>query len=209
MEVLKIDNKESLDIAAEMIKGGGVIVYPTDTVYGLGADFQNEKAVKRIFEIKKKQEFSPLLLIVPDVCKAERLAFIDEKTRNILSKIWPGPVTVVLKRKDDILDVVTTGKETIAIRVPNHKPSISLAEKCGGVLISTSANVSGQLPTGKISEIIETFSREGIQPDLIIDAGDLKESLPSTVLDLSESKPKILREGAFSREDLIKAGVEL
>jgi len=169
-----------MEKALKVLKDGGVIVFPTDTVYGLLADYNNEKAIKRIYQIKKRDK-KPLPVFVKDIEMAKKLAIMSSKTEEFLNKVWPGKVTVILKKKD--------GSGTIGLRVPDYPLLNELLEKINKPLAQTSANISGK---GSLYQI-EKVKKQIKGADLIVDVGDLSRSLPSTVIDLINNK--ILRKG--------------
>jgi len=209
MKILKInpenlrESRGAIEEAISVIKRGGVIVFPTDTVYGLGADATNEGAVKKIFKIKKRPEDKPVPLLISDLEMAKKLSYFDKKTEEILLSVWPGSITVLLQAKGGILPwLITAGRQTIGLRIPDYKIAHFLAVKCGVPLVATSANMSGKPASNKISEVIAQFEKASYKPDLILDAGDLKHSEPSTVLDLSKGKPIISRVGLVNKKKL-------
>lgn len=182
----------------ESIKKGEVLILPTDTVYGLIADATNEKAVEKLFKIKKRKLKKPIPIFVKDIKMARDVALIDKEQGKFLKGIWPGKVTVVLKRRKE-LKMYGVDKRTIALRIPRYKLMDVLLKKINRPLTGTSANISGKPASTKIKEVISQFKNQppttggGGQPDLIIDAGNLPKSRPSRVIDLTEKKPKILR----------------
>ena len=202
MEILKLNSKNLKEISkkvASLIKKGKVIVYPTDTVYGLICDTGNKKAVQKIFKIKNRSFKKPLPVFVKDIKMAKILAKIDKKQEGFLKKVWPGKTTVVLERKKG-KEIYGVDKKTIAIRIPEYKPLNDLLENINYPLAETSANISGKPAPGDIKEIVKQFTlRRGSgqggkknQPDLIIDGGTLSKK-SSTVVDLTKATPKILR----------------
>ncbi len=209
MRIIEISFKNLNQVAEEivrLIRKGGIIVYPTDTIYGLIADATNGKAVKKVLEIKKRRSRKPLPIFVKDVKIAKALAQIDREQQKFLTKIWPGEVTVVLKRREDCgLPKILFGKtKTIGLRIPKHKLVNILLEKINKPLVGTSANISGRPGSTKIKKVLTQFKNKRYQPDLVIDAGNLKLSKPSTVVDLTGSNPRILRTGELSKEELLK-----
>ena len=210
MDIIKVNpenlraSQYGIQKAAEIILRGGVVVAPTDTVYGLLADATREEVAKRIFKIKKRAETKPLPLIVRDIEMAKKLAFIDKRLEKILSIIWPGAVTVILEKKFNLPEIVTAHRRTIGLRIPDYKMINLLMEIVGRPLIATSANISEEPATNKINEILIRFRKEFLHPNLFLDAGDLKASEPSTVLDLSAPKPKIVRIGPVSPKKLME-----
>ena len=198
------ESKEAIEEAVEVIRKGGVIVYPTDTLYGLGADATNEVAVRRVFKIKKRPETKPVPVIISDLEMAKKLAYFDKKIEKILFSIWPEAVTVLLEKKYTLPEIVTAGQRMIALRLPDYKIAHFLVVKSGVPLIATSANISDQPASNKIKEVLKQFAGGYYKPDLVLDAGDLKFSQASTILDLSRDKPKILRVGPVSKKKLFE-----
>ena len=179
--------------AAEIIKKGGVTVFPTDTVYGLLADARNEKAINKIFKIKKRLKTKPLGIFVKDLAMAKKHAFIDAKQEKFLKKNWPGKITAILKSKNNLPKGLAAGSRTIGIRISDCELIDSLFEKINFPLAQTSANISGKEATTKINEVLEQFTGEKTKPDLIMDAGDLFKNKPSKIVDLTKEKPLTIR----------------
>lgn len=181
MEIIKPDIKRAL----KAIKEGKVLVCPTDTVYGLICDLKNKKVVQRLYKIKKRPKNKPFPVFVSDIEMAKKLADIDPRQEEFLKKVWPGTVTAILKSKRK--------KGTIGIRVPNYEWLLNLVKQLGRPLAESSANISGRPASTKIKEVLKQFEERKYQPDLVIDAGNLKKSKPSKVIDLTIWPPKILR----------------
>jgi L-threonylcarbamoyladenylate synthase len=187
MEIVKIKkqgDKKILDKSVKIIKNGGVIICPTDTIYGLICDYKNKKSVNKVFKIKKRNKKKLLPVFVKDIKMAKKMALISKEQEIILKKIWPGKITAVLSDKKG-------GK--IGLRMPNYKFVLQLLNKTGRPLTATSANISGRPGSGDIKKIAKQFNNSKFQSDLIIDAGKLKRSKPSTVIDFTFNPPKILR----------------
>ena len=186
MRILKI-KKQNLDkIVKEVVKSikdGQVIVCPTDTVYGLICDATNKKAVNKLFKIKKRLAKKPIPIFVKDIKMAKKIAAINKTQEAFLKKVWPGKITVVLKKKN----------KTIGLRIPDYKLINQLLSIINRPLTGTSANISGKPASTKIKEVLKQFKNQPYQPDLILDAGNLKKSRPSIVIDLTVLPPKILR----------------
>lgn len=176
--------------AAEIIKKNGIVIYPTETVYGIGADIFSEDALKKVFEIKKREPDKPVSVAVSDFGMMDELAYIGERERRFIEKFLPGPVTVLLRKKEKVPDMLTSGSGLVGIRYPDHEITIKLIKLAGVPITSTSANVSGEAPPRRVEEI-------KICADYIIDGGELKGE-PSTVVDLVNRK--ILRKGAKYEE---------
>jgi len=187
MEILKLkgpDHREVLNKAAEAVREGKILVCPTDTVYGLICDAGNRKALKRLFEVKSRDKNKPVPLFVKDMKMAKKIARIDKEQELFLKKVWPGKLTAVLKSKKG---------GTVGLRIPDYKFINQLLLETGRPLTGTSANISGIPGSTKIKEVVSQFQGRKNQPDLIINAGNLKKSQTSTVVDLTVLPPKIIR----------------
>ncbi len=210
MKILKInpenlrDSEEAIIEAAKMMLRGGTVVFPTDTVYGLGCDATNEAAIKKIYKIKKRSEQKPLTAIVRDIAMIKKIAFLDSRLEKTIGEVVPGALTIVLEKKFNLPPILTGGKKTIALRVPDYKLTHWLSENMGRPYCGTSANISGKPATTKIGEILKYFEKAAVKPDIILDAGDLKFSEPSTILDLTQAQPKITRVGPVSKDKLLE-----
>ncbi len=180
MEVMK----PNLQKAVKAVKIGKVLVCPTDTVYGLICDPANSKAMEKLFLIKQRPKNKPIPVFVKDIKMAKEFVEINKKQEGFLKKVWPGAVTAVLRFKKN--------GGTIGVRIPGYKFVLDLVGRIGP-LAETSANISGEPATTKIKEVIKYFKGRKYQPDLILDAGDLKPAKPSRVIDLTGPGPVILR----------------
>jgi L-threonylcarbamoyladenylate synthase len=187
-----------------VIKKGQVIIYPTDTVYGLGVNALDEKAVKKIFEIKGRDFNKPISIIVKSIEMAKEMANFGKDIEKILEKILPGPVTVILYKKKILPNILTGGSKKIGLRVPDYKFTQILMENLDFPITTTSANISGEPSSGNIKDILNQFKNQKSKPVLILDAGTLPEKQPSTVLDLTGPEPKILRTGPVTKNELKK-----
>lgn len=181
MEIIKPDLKKT----AQAIKGGKVVICPTDTVYGLLCDAVNKKAVDKLFKIKKRPKEKQIPIFVKDIRMAKKLAKISKEQEKFLKTVWPGKTTVVLRKKNQ--------KGTIGLRIPKHKFVLDLMRRLGRSLTGTSANISGRPASTKIKEVLRQFRSQECQPDLVVDTGNLPRSKPSIVIDLTIWPPKILR----------------
>lgn len=224
MKIIQIDiNKDyvyALKEAVSVLFSGGVIICPTDTLYGIGCNALDKKAVKKIFETKERPLSKPLPIVIRSIKWAKELAYISKRNEKTLHKIWPlgegssrrnsdgialGQVTAVLPKKEIIPDILTSGHKTVGMRIPNYQLTSELLKLFGYPIALTSANLSGDEPSQDINDIIEIFSKRLTrQPDLVLDAGILPKSEPSTVLDLTTDKPKILRVGPSKPEEFLK-----
>lgn len=208
MKVIQVDlNRDYSDAireAVDVLNNGGVVVYPTDTLYGLGANALNAEAVEKVFAIKGRELSKPMPIIAKNLVWAEELAHISPRNQAILKKAWPGKFTAVLPKKNIVPDVVNSGTSSIGIRIPDFVFTDKLLGKFGYPLTATSANVSGHEPTNSIDKIVEIFSKRAVRPDLVLDAGVLPKSDPSIIVDLTTRKPKVLRISPTSPDTLLK-----
>ena len=183
--------------ASEAISNGGVIAFRTDTFYGLGANPFNRAAVTRIRELKGRDDNKPILLLISDPDQVERLISARSHEFNIAARrFWPGPLTIIGAAVAALPEEITSGTGTVGVRLPADETVRELVRECGGVLTATSANPSGSEPARSAQEVAEYFPR-GL--DLIVDGGEVSATEPSTVLDVSASPPRVVREGAISQ----------
>ncbi|HXG00866.1 MAG TPA: L-threonylcarbamoyladenylate synthase [Bacteroidota bacterium] len=190
----------ALEEASNVIQGGGVIVYPTETLYGIGADALNATAVQKVLAAKKRKDDKPLLAIVHSremLCRIA--ASIPETAERLMEAFWPGPLTLIFVASADVPKELTQSTGTIGVRIPSHRFCLDLAERCGCPITSTSANISGE-PVHRTIEEIRQALNEGI--DLFVDAGTLPESKPSTVVSVVHDPPRLLREGVIDLDRL-------
>lgn len=207
MKILKAA-KNAIPKIQQSLQKGEVIIFPTDTVYGLICDATNKKAIDKLFEIKKRPFKKPIGIFVKEIEMAKRFAKIDERQEKFLRKLGKklAKITFIFKKKNyetrtgNLSGLVGAG-ETIGIRIPDYKLIKDLFEKIDFPLAQTSANISGQPATTKIKEVLEQFEAEGSRPDLLLDAGNLPEAKPSTVVDLTAQEPRILRKGEITLDN--------
>ncbi|MFC1553562.1 L-threonylcarbamoyladenylate synthase [candidate division KSB1 bacterium] len=201
MKKISTENfEDAVGKTVSALKRGEIIVYPTETVYGIGADCTNESAVNRLYLIKKRDPQKPVLLVAADVDMVkDYVKDISDMSKKIIESFWPGPLTVVFKAGDSISGNLTAGTGTIGIRVPDNRFCREMSCGLGKPVVSTSANISGEKFCSKIEDISEDVL---MSVDLIIDAGKTKEGIPSTVISLTGEKPVIIRQGAVSEENL-------
>lgn len=194
--------KRQIKLAVEVLKRGGLVAYPTDTVYGLGANPLNERAVSRIYEIKNRPRNLPLPLLLADKSDLLKVALIvPEIAWRLVEQFWPGGLTLVVKKNAWVPDSITAGGDTVAVRIPDHPVTIALIRGLGNPIVGTSANLSGK-PSPVTAEEVRT--QLGNKVDLIVDGGRCPGGIESTVVDVSSASPAIIREGAVSREDITK-----
>ena len=191
----------TIDEAAAILGNGGLVAFPTETVYGLGADARNERAVARIFAVKDRPQFNPLIVHVKDTDAAARYAEVDARARALAARYWPGPLTLVLPRRGDsgLSLLVSAGLDTVALRVPAHACAQALLAAFDGPIAAPSANPSGAVSPTRAGHVAESLDGE---PDLIIDDGACSIGLESTVVDVSSRDLCVLRHGAVTQEEL-------
>ena len=183
-------NRDSLKKTAETLKAGGVIIFPTETVYGIGCLAANQEAVKRVFKIKQRPLDKPLQILIADLKQAEQLAQeLKGKALELARKYWPGPLTLVIKKKSSVSDLITARKDSVGLRMPKSDKLLELI-KAVGPLAASSANLSGEPDPTSAQEV-------KIEADLLLDGGKCKLSQASTVVDVSVDPPLILREGVI------------
>ena len=199
---VKKANKENISEAAEIIKQGGLVAFPTETVYGLGADGLNPIAVAKIFEVKKRPSFNPLILHISDKNSLEKYSIVrNGKVDRLINKFWPGPLTLVLPKTNLVPDIVTSGNLTVAIRMPNHPVALQLINECGTTIAAPSANRFGHLsPT----EALHVAKYLGNKVDLILDGGKCSVGIESTILQFVNNEFYLLRPGGLSKEEIEK-----
>ncbi|HNS25176.1 MAG: L-threonylcarbamoyladenylate synthase [Euryarchaeota archaeon] len=176
--------------AQMVLKEGGLVVYPTDTLYGLGANIFQEEAVKRVYHVKKRSPEKPLSICISRVQDLQRVAHMDLKSFQLANKLLPGPYTLVVKKNPQIPYLITAGSDKVGIRIPDHPICRVLSMEFP--ITTTSANISGEEAPLEVDELVNLFQD---QVDLYLDAGDA-QPFHSTVIDLTTSPPTILREGA-------------
>jgi L-threonylcarbamoyladenylate synthase len=186
--------------AIEILKKGGIVAFPTDTVYGLGGDVFNMAAIERIYEVKRRSRNLPLPVLLADIGQLEDIvASVSETARCLMSHFWPGGLTLVLPKKDTLPDIITAGSSKVAVRIPDHAIPLSLIRGLGAPIIGTSANISDK-PSPVTAEEVE--QQLGGRVDLIIDMGKCPGRLESTVVDVTGKVPVILRRGVIPEDEI-------
>lgn len=192
---------QALAQAADLIRQGKLVAFPTETVYGLGADATNDKAVAMIYEAKGRPQFNPLIVHVAEPTELDDLVIRNETAQLLTSIFWPGPLTLVLPRasRSPISLLASAGLETLAVRCPNHPVAQKLIQLAGKPIAAPSANISGGLSPTEASHVADSL---GDKVDFILDGGHSRVGVESTVLDLTGKVPTILRHGGVTYEDL-------
>ncbi len=200
VNILPISN-QSIDIAAEALRHGDLVAFPTETVYGLGGDATNDKAVARIFDAKGRPRFNPLIVHFPDRDAAERCVTVNAAAEALASRFWPGALTLVLPRRKDcrLSLLVSAGLDTVAVRVPAHPDAQRLLRAAGIPVAAPSANRSGRLSPTTAAHVAEDL---GNRVAMILDGGPCEIGLESTVVDLSGPRRAILRQGGLAQEEI-------
>ncbi|MBE5922834.1 MAG: threonylcarbamoyl-AMP synthase [Lachnospiraceae bacterium] len=192
-------DEEVLKEAAECLKSGGLVAFPTETVYGLGADGLNPEASKKIYAAKGRPSDNPLIVHIAEVDALEKLAYPNDMAYTLAQAFWPGPLTMVLPKKDIVPKETTGGLDTVAIRMPSHPAALSLIRQSGVYVAAPSANISGRPSPTKASHVIEDMDG---RIDYIIDGGDVGIGIESTIVDLTSDIPTILRPGYITKKML-------
>lgn len=196
--IIKAD-LEGLAKAAAVIAEGGIICFPTDTVYGLGCNPLNASATERV-AIVKGGRTKPMPILVRQIQDAERLGYISENGRKLAQKFWPGPLTIVVRAKG-LLPKIIAPSGTVGLRSPKHVICQGLLGLCSGVLLGTSANIAGRAPATTAADAASAFG-DGV--DLVLDGGKSPLGVASTVVDLTKKRLVVLREGPVGKKDLLK-----
>jgi L-threonylcarbamoyladenylate synthase len=204
--VKKIDSHapqaDAISDAAAIIQKGGVVAFPTRCLYGLGADAFNPDAVDRVFDIKQRCAQNPILVLIENLLQLEHLVKrIPDVASGLMARFWPGRITIVFEAKDTLPLNLTAQSGKIGVRIPGHRAALALVKAVQVPITGTSANLSGRPGCDHIKNLEPQIAE---QLDLILDAGNLIGGRGSTIVDVSEGKPKILREGVISRQDIMK-----
>jgi L-threonylcarbamoyladenylate synthase len=189
----------AIDEAAAALAAGRLVAFPTETVYGLGADSTSDAAVARLYEAKGRPVFNPLIAHVPDLAAAERLVTFTDSARRLARAFWPGPLTLVLPRAAGcpVSLLASAGLDTLAVRIPDHPLALALLRAVGRPLVAPSANPSGQLSPTTAGHVREAL---GDKVALVLDGGPCRVGIESTVVDLSGKRPALLRPGGVPAE---------
>lgn len=206
MITLKIDpdnpDMKAIRAAADAIRDGKLVVFPTETVYGLAADALNEDAVKKVFDAKGRADREPLPVQVGGLgAVAQAAEFMPENVKPLAELYWPGPLTLVLTKNASVPSIVTSGRETIGVRVSDHPVALALAKEVGSPIIATSANVSGDPPATNAMDAVKEI---GASVEILLDGGESRLGKSSTVVDVTVTPARVLRRGSLSVDDIRK-----
>ena len=197
----KIDN-EKLKEAAQAIKDGKIAVFPTETVYGIGADCLNEEAIKKLYKAKRRPLTQKISILVGSIQMLEEVTKnITNAERALINKFFPGPLTLILHKKDIIPYILTNNEEVVGFRMPTNEIALELINSLGNPIATSSANKAGEPSGVKIENIMETFKNE---VDVYIDGGKSKIGIGSTIVQIIDEKPIIIREGIITKKEIEK-----
>ena len=188
--------------AIKILNDGGIIVFPTETVYGLGANAEDDAAVLKIFNIKKRPKFNPLICHFKNIKSVKKQALFTNDAKKLTEKFWPGPLTIILKKRNDstISNIASSGLKTVACRIPSNQIVKKIFKNFNGIIAAPSANISSKLSATSKKHVLNNFGNK----IYIIDGGKTVYGIESTVIDLTEKIPKILRYGAIDKEEIKK-----
>ena len=194
---------ESIPLAAQVILNGGVIVYPTETVYGLGANAMDAKAIQRVFELKRRDKAKPILVLIPGHETVEEITrSVPEDAEVLMRKFWPGPLTIIFKASPIVSPILTARSGKVGVRLSSNQFCRELLSICKIPITSTSANLTGEPNT----DSIESVNRRVLDSvDLIVDSGKLGSPIPSTVVDVTTGKIRLVREGVIAFDEVERA----
>ena len=198
-EMIQKDNDQSRSEAARIISNGGVIAFRTDTFYGLGADPLNPEAIRKLRELKGREDDKPILLLISDLDEVDKFVAQSDFFKFVAARHWPAPLTLIGVSLPHVPIELTAGTNSLGLRLPDDEHVRDFVRACGGALTATSANISGQ-PPARTAQEVQSYFPDGLE--MIIDAGHVSISEPSTVLDLSDRDPRVIREGAIPLEEL-------
>lgn len=196
--------QENVNIASDILKNGGIGIFPTDTVYGIGCDFQNITSLKKIFEIKERNFNKPINILVSNKEMINKLVKdINPIEKILIDNFWPGPFTIIFNKTSLVPDILTSGLNTVGIRMPKNNICLDLIDEFGSPLATSSANISNENPTSVIDEnLIKNFENK---VDFILDSGKIDGGIPSTIVRVeNDNKINILREGPISFNDIME-----
>ena len=190
-----IENEGIIKEAAGIIKRGGVLIFPTETVYGVGADAFNEKACRRIYEIKNRPAHKPLIVLISYIKDVDRVASdVPDEARNLMEKYWPGPLSIILKKNEDLPDVVTAGTDTVAVRLTSNEVLRKIISEAECPIVAPSANISGKPFNVRAKDTVQDF--EGLVDMIVEDDGSVS-GVESTIVYMCGGHHKLIREGAI------------
>ena len=193
-------NENELDNCIEVLRNGGIVIFPTETVYGIGTNAYCENSVEKIYEIKERPEEKPLSILISNVNEIRKYAIINNSMEEqIIKNFMPGPITIILEKRPEVFDYITSGKNTIGIRIPDNKIILKILEALKLPIVAPSANISGH-PSGiELNEILPDFENK---VDICIDGGKSELSESSTIVQVVDNEIKVLRQGKILKQDI-------
>ena len=198
--IKKTTDEDAISIACGILQSGGLVAFPTETVYGLGGDGLNSESSMKIYSAKGRPSDNPLIIHIAEMTDVEKLASeISPKARTLMEAFWPGPLTVILKKRPEVPDTTTGGLDTVAIRMPSHPDAARLIKESGVLIAAPSANTSGRPSPTTAEHVIEDMNG---RIDMILDGGPVGIGIESTIVDMTGDKPVILRPGFITKKDL-------
>ena len=196
---MKLDcNEKDIEKTAQIIEKGGIVIFPTDTVYGIGCNPYNKNSVKKIYELKSRAKIKSLPVLAYSLDIVKEIALIDEFTEKIIKKYWPGPLTLILKLTDQKLKKSLDLENKIAVRIPDSKCTLKLLEKCK-LLVGTSANISGNSSYTNPEDCIKDIKNY----DIFLNGGTITSKGESTIIEIENEEIKIIREGSLKIKDIM------
>ena len=198
--IRKTTDPDAFILACDILKSGGLVAFPTETVYGLGGDGMNSDSSKKIYAAKGRPSDNPLIIHISEMSDVEKLAAeISDRAWTLMEAFWPGPLTVILKKRPEVPDTTTGGLDTVAIRMPSHPDAARLIRESGVLIAAPSANTSGRPSPTLAKHVIEDMTG---RIDMILDGGPVGIGIESTIVDMTGAKPVILRPGFITKKDL-------
>jgi L-threonylcarbamoyladenylate synthase len=198
--ILSASDSESIRLAGRIIKTGGLVAFPTETVYGLGCDAMNADAAVKVFDAKQRPQFNPLIVHIADRKQLESVVeSLPPQAQRLMDAFWPGPLTLVLSKRTTVPDLITAGLDTVAVRMPNHPVAQALIREAGTPIAAPSANLFGYVSPTTAQHVADGLGRK---VDLILDGGPCPLGVESTIVSLVKSEPELLRPGSITIEQL-------
>ena len=191
-------NEEELENVIKVIVDGGVVIFPTDTVYGVAANSLDETAIKKLFDLKERNDNKPICVLTSSVDKIKKIAYVRDEEQKIIDKYMPGALTIILDKKEIVSDVLTSGLKTVGVRIPNNEIALRILDKLEYPLATTSANISGMEAAVKKEDLVKEFDGK---VDIIIDGGITDLKVSSTIVKIKNNEIEVLRQGTIKITD--------
>lgn len=191
-------NAEELENVIKVIIDGGVVIFPTDTVYGVAANSLDETAIKKLFDLKERNDNKPICVLTSSVDKIKKIAYVRDEEQKIIDKYMPGALTIILDKKEIVSDVLTSGLKTVGVRIPNNEIALRILDKLEYPLATTSANISGMEAAVKKEDLVKEFDGK---VDIIIDGGITDLKVSSTIVKIKNNEIEVLRQGTIKITD--------